>query len=337
MSKWIALAILFALLTSCKPDPVTTKVGFAKTGDEIVDALSGEIEKNPDAAAPYYKRAEALYERENYPLAISDLEKAIKIDSLNPDYYHLLADSQMDYYRSKEALATMRKVLKLYPTRVPTLLKLAEMEYIVKRHDVSMYNLNLIIKDNPQNAEAFFMLGMNFRALGEIDKAINSFQTAVEFDSGLLDAWVILGDLYAEKGDARAVDYYNSAIMLAPDKPKLKHNKAFYLQNNGRIPEAQALYREIVISNPDYGLAFLNSGVLYLQQDSLDKAYEQFNILVGREPTNANAFFYRGQVQYIKGNLEAAKTDLENTMRLNPADKDAQGLLDEILIELANS
>lgn len=336
MSKWIAIAILLGSLLSCKQEPVTKKVEFAKTGDEIVDALSQQIESNPDSPVAYYSRAEALYERENYPLAISDLEQAIKLDSLNPNYYHLLADSYMDYYRSKEALATMRKVLKLYPTRVHTLLKLAEMEYIVKRHDVSMYNLNLIIKDNPQNAEAFFMLGMNFRAVGQIDKAINSFQTAVEFDSELLDAWVILGDLYAEKGDERAIEYYNSAIMLAPDKPEMKHNKAFYLQNNGRIQEALTLYREIVISNPDYGMAFLNSGVLYLQQDSLDKAYEQFNILAGREPTNANAFFYRGQVHYVKGNLEAAKTDLENTLRLNPEDKDARSLLDEILIEIAN-
>lgn len=322
------------MAAACKSDQ-TPSEGYVSTGDEIVDALSAEILKNPKAADPYFRRAEALYERENYPLAISDLQTAMKIDSMNPDYYHLLADSYMDYYRSKEALATMRKVLKIYPTRVASLLKLAEMEYIVQRHDVSMYNLNLIIKDHPQHAEAFFMLGMNFRALGQVDRAINSFQTAVEFDPELLDAWVLLGDLYAEKGDERAIDYYNSAIMLAPDQPQMKHSKAFYLQNNGQIDEALKLYREIVISNPDYGMAFLNSGILYLQQDSLDRALENFNILAGREPTNANAFFYRGQVQFIKGNLDAAKTDLQNTLRLNPDDKDAQELLDEILMELA--
>jgi len=332
--KYVVIAMMAVVLVACKGDQ-EQKVTYQKTGDEIIDALSQQIEEAPLVPQHYYQRANALYEREDYALAIEDLQKAIAIDSLNPDYYHLLADSYLDYYRSKEALETMRALLKIYPTRVPSLLKLAEMEYIVQRHDVSIYNCNLILKDNPQNAEAFFMIGLNFRALKEVDKAIGAFQTAVEFDPDLIDAWQILGDLYAEKGDKKAVDYYNSAILLAPDQPQPRHSKAYYLQNNGDIPGAIRLYREIVVSNPDYAMAYLNSGILYLQQDSLDKAYEQFDILAGRQPENANAYFYRAQVQFIKGDMAAAKADLQNTLRLNPEDVQAQELLQDVEKELA--
>ncbi len=331
--KYIWLLAITSLLLACKDDK-PKEVTYAKTGDEIVDALSEEILKAPADAQRYYKRATALYERENYALAISDLEKAIDIDSLTPQYYHLLADSYMDYFRSKDALTTMRKVLKIYPARVPSLLKLAELEYIVERHDVSIYNCNLILKDNPQNAEAFFMLGMNFRALKENDKAIKSFLTAIEFDPELIDAWTILGTMYAEKGDKRAIKYFDSAIMLAPDKPEEKHTKAHYLQTHGDVSGALKLYRDIVLAHPSYTPVYLNAGILYLQQDSLDKAYEQFNILAGREPLNSNAFFYRAQVQYMRGDMEAAKLDLQNTINLNPEDKDAQKLLFEVLEEL---
>ena len=313
-----------------------TETGYMATGDQAVDALSKQIEKAPLQAENYFQRAGILYEKEEYARAIADMEKALAIDSLNPNYYHLLADSYMDYYRSKDALETMRKVLKIYPDRVPSLLKLAEMEFIVKRHDVSIYNCNLILKDNPQNAEAFFMLGLNFKELGETQKAINSFQTAVENDPDLLDAWVIIADMYAEQGDNKAIDYYNSAIMLAPDKPEMKHSKAFYLQNNGKVNEAKHIYRDIVVSTPSYGMAYLNLGVLYLQQDSVDLAFEQFDILTSREPTNPNAFFYRAQTHFLKGDMEAAKVDLQNTLRLNPDDSDAQSLLDEVLMELAS-
>lgn len=334
MMKYILAIVVAATILACKGD-VKQKVGYQKTGDEIIDALSQQIENAPLVPQNYYKRASALYEREDYALAIDDLNKALAIDSLNPDYYHLLADSYMDYYRSREALETMRSVLKIYPDRVPSLLKLAELEYIVERHDVSIYNCNLILKDNPQNAEAFFMIGLNFRALKEVDKAIGALQTAVEFEPDLIDAWMILGDLYAEKGDKKAIDYYNSAILLAPTKAEPRHSKAYYLQNNGDIPGAIELYRDIVVTNPEYSMAYLNSGILYLQQDSLDRAYEQFDILAGREPQNANAYFYRAQVQFIRGDMAAAKMDLQNTLRLSPDDAQALELLKDVEKELA--
>jgi len=205
------------------------KVGYQKTGDEIIDALSQQIENAPLVPQHYYKRASALYEREDYALAIDDLNKALAIDSLNPDYYHLLADSYMDYYRSRD----------------------------------------------------------------------------------------------------------NSAILLAPTKAEPRHSKAYYLQNNGDIPGAIELYRDIVVTNPEYSMAYLNSGILYLQQDSLDRAYEQFDILAGREPQNANAYFYRAQVQFIRGDMAAAKMDLQNTLRLSPDDAQALELLKDVEKELA--
>lgn len=321
--------ISFILLVGCKQE-VKQNVTFQKTGDMVIDALSEKIQDSPMVADNYYQRAQALYEKEEYSRVIQDMEDALKIDSLNPNYYHLLADGYMDYYRSKEALATMRKVLKIYPTRVASLLKLAEMEYIVKRHDVSIYQCNLVLKEKPQNAEALFMLGLNFRAQGLIKEAISSFQTATEFDPDLIDAWIILGDLYAESGDKKAIEYYNSAIMLAPDRPETKHSKAYFLQNNGDVKGALDLYREIIISEPSYGMAYLNSGILYMQQDDLDKAYENFNILAQREPTNANAFFYRAQVSYLKGEYGKSIDDLKNTLTLNPNDKEAKSLLQEI-------
>jgi len=146
---------------------------------------------------------------------------------------------------------------------------------------------------------------------------------------------MILGDLYAEKGDKKAIDYYNSAILLAPTKAEPRHSKAYYLQNNGDIPGAIELYRDIVVTNPEYSMAYLNSGILYLQQDSLDRAYEQFDILAGREPQNANAYFYRAQVQFIRGDMAAAKMDLQNTLRLSPDDAQALELLKDVEKELA--
>jgi tetratricopeptide (TPR) repeat protein len=273
----------------------------ALTGDPELDALTLEINKKPEDPKLYFLRGRKYYEKASYDNAINDLKKAIKLDSLNPEYYHLLADTYLDYYNSQEAIHTLQYLLILYPERIPTLLKLAEFKHIVEDYDGSILTVNEVVRLDPQNAEAYFMLGMNFRALGDTVRAINSFQTAVELDSGLTDAWMILGDLY--------------------ESMEALHSKAFYLQNHGDIAGAKQIYRDIILKDKDYEGAYLNLGVLYMEQDSMDAAFEQFNILAGINPKNYMAYYMRGQVHEIKSRIQAAKADYESAHNLNSKDE----------------
>lgn len=293
----------------------------ALTGDPELDALTLEIDKKPDDPNLYFMRGRKYYEKASYDNAINDLKKAIKLDSLNPEYYHLLADTYLDYYNSQEAIHTLQYLLILYPERIPTLLKLAEFKHIVEDYDGSILTVNEVVRLDPQNAEAYFMLGMNFRALGDTVRAINSFQTAVELDSGLTDAWMILGDLYEAKNDPKALRYYDSAILSNPQSMEALHSKAFYLQNHGDIAGAKQIYRDIILKDKNYEGAYLNLGVLYMEQDSMDAAYEQFNILAGINPKNYMAYYMRGQVHEKKSRIQAAKADYESAHNLNSKDE----------------
>ena len=69
-----------------------------------------------------------------------------------------------------------------------------------------------ILKLDPQNAEAYFMFGMNFKEQEDLERSINSFQTAVEFDPDLVDAWINLGALHAQLGNEIAIKYFDNAI-----------------------------------------------------------------------------------------------------------------------------
>ena len=300
------------------------------TGDSLVDQLTLQLEKNPNDVGLLYQRATALYDKDEYVASINDLEKAMSIDSLRPEIYHLLADNYLDYYRSREALDMMEKVVRLFPERIPSLLKLSEMQMILNQNENSIFTINEILRLSPQHKEAFFMLGMNFRAMGDIDRAINSFQTAVENDPEMVDAWLILGELHEKKGSKDAVRYYDNALNVAPDKPEVLHSKAFYLQNNGDIPGALEIYRQINIINPNYTDAYLNAGLIYMEMDSLDKAFEQMNLLAGVEPQNPFAYYYRGLIHNAYGNYEAAEVDLQNSLNISPDFRVAAELLAEV-------
>lgn len=310
---YLAIALLF--LFACKSDP-TTKAESG--GDAALDKLNNLVSKSPDDHSLLFERAKYQFDQKNYDGSIADLKAAIALDSLQPQYYHLLSDSYMDYYRSRDGLNTMVTAAKKFPDRIPTLLKLSETQLILKLNDESLLTVAQILTLDPDNAEGHFMTGMNFRALGETDRAINAFHKATEANPDLLDAWMLIGDLFEQKGEPVALRYYTTATEVAPDNPSAWHAKAYYLQNNNDDAGALEIYRKINRIDKNYTDAYLNAGILYMSLDSLDKAKEQFNIMAKIKPQNHLPYYYRGLIYEAEGNISAARTELQNSLNLMP-------------------
>lgn len=311
------MVLLSMAIISCVGEEKKSK-GSVSTGDNLVDQLTQQIIEAPDNSELLYQRATVLHEKEEYEAAIRDLEKAMSIDSLKPKYYHLLSDNYMDYFKSRRALDVMEKAARLFNERIPTLLKLSETQMLLSQHENSVFTVNEILRLDPQNNEAYFMLGMNFRAMGQLNKAINSFQTAVETDPEMVDAWLILGELHEKNGTGNPMKYYENALTVSPNNPQVMHSMAFHLQNSGDIPGAIKLYKEISTKNRQYTDAYINAGILYIEQDSLEQAFEQMNILAGVQPENPFAYYYRGVIHKAYGNYESAEIDLQNAVNLQP-------------------
>jgi tetratricopeptide (TPR) repeat protein len=266
----------------------------------------------------FFERARYYYENENYDAAIADLTQAIDLDSSIFQYYHLLSDAYMDYFKSRDALRTMEIAADLFPRNIPTLLKLSETQHILKLNEESLMTIARLLTVDDQNAEAYFMMGLNFRSAGETDRAINAFQTATELNPELIDAWIILGNLYESKNDPEAIKYYEAAINVNPDNPNAWHAKAFYLQNNAQIPAAIELYKKINTIDKYYTDAYLNAGILYMSMDSFAQAKEQFNIIAQLQTQNYIAYYYRGLSNKALGKIEDARNDFQNCINLNP-------------------
>jgi len=317
---------------SCKPkSPTGVQTETTQDLDIVIAGMLKAIAADPENASIRYQKSNYLYEQGHYDQALKDIESAIRLDSTNMEYKHLKADIQLDYFKSRDALSTLQNILQAHPDRIPTLLKLSEFQHILKDYEGSISTLNNIIRLQSFNAEAFFMLGMNFRELSEMEKAKSSFQRAVELDADLTDAWIILGNIYENEKNSIASEYYENAIRSNPKSIEALHSKAFYLQNHDQVLEAIRLYREINALSPQYEDAYLNTGILYLSIDSLLQAQEHFNILHRINPANAFAYYYNGLTEEYLGNMIEAKNLYETAIRLKPdyaKAKEALSLLD---------
>lgn len=288
------------------------------TGNPAIDGLTQEIRKDPENASLYAQRGQAFLENQGYDEAIIDFTFAIQFDSTNIGYYHILADTYLGYFKSRKALGVMKEAASKFPEDLPTLIKLSEYQLILKKHEESMKTIDQVLKKDPQNAMAYFMFGMNFKDQGDTVRAINSFQKAVEFDADIVDAWLNLGQLYAGIGDPLAARYFDNALRIAPQDITALHAKADYLSSQNDLEGAVAAYREIVGVDPSYREAYFNSGLIYLDMDSIEAANKNFDLSVKVSPTYIRGYYYRGLSYEMLGNKEAAKNDYEQALRMAP-------------------
>ncbi len=313
--RYLAVFVILILLNACG-NKASDKGNAATAGDPALAELTQKISANPNDPTLWAARAGLYYEQGGYDEAISDLKKALAIDSTNVAYLHVLADVYLDYYRSREALETMEKAAALQPQHIPTLLKLSEFQLILQKHEDSMRTIDRILRLDPQNADAYQLMGVNFKETGDTIRAINSFQKSVELNPDLISAWINLGQLHAAIGSKMAPKFFETAILIDPKSVEALHAKADYLQDQNKLQEAIEIYKQIVVIDPQYEEAHFNAGLLYLDLDSIPQAYRQFDLAVKVNPTFASGYYYRGVAAEFQGNTAQAKADYQQALRL---------------------
>lgn len=333
----LALRLLFLggillSLTTCKNEPKAPPTLPQETGSNFpqIDALTQRIADNPKDAQLYFNRAKSYAQLEGYDEAIADLAKAMSIDSTNLEYHHLLADVYLQYSQSFRAILTLQRATGLHPEDIPTKIKLCRFHIILTQYPEALKVVQEILEKDPQSAEAYFLMGLIFQEEGKTDNAINAFQTAVENEPDLIDGWVILGQLFQSKDDPRALQYFDNAVRLDSTNIAAHHTRANYLQQTGQLEKAIAAYRKISIMNPSYSDAYFNTGLAYLELDSVQLAYQHFDLVVKTDPTNALGYYYRGLSAQLKGQIENAKKDFQQALSFDADLQDARRALDAL-------
>ncbi|HMX41780.1 MAG TPA: tetratricopeptide repeat protein [Saprospiraceae bacterium] len=327
----LALALLvgagaFFLLRK-KPQPKVPEVQLELQNDPRLLRLNALLAEDPKNDSLLYRRAAAYYDLDAYDEAIADLQQAIQLDSTHPAYYHLLADSYLDYARpndSKNAINAMLAAAHKFPERIPTLLKLSEVQLIVRQHSDALGTLDKVLQRDPQNGDAYFMTGRIALDMSDTTRAIVAFKKAVQYDATLGEAWMFLGQLYTALNNPQALQCFDNVLRLDSTDLEAREYKGVFHKRRGEYAKAFAVYRDIVVRNPDYANAYFDMGIMYLDQDSLQKAYDHFSMATKTDPLFVKAYYYRGVSSEEMGNQEAALADYRQANKMSPGYKEAK-------------
>ncbi len=315
-----ALLFVTGLIFSCKNEPKPAPTAGDGGNPELIK-LNALLEKDPDNDSLLYRRASVYHDLEGYDEALADVSRALALDSLQPMYYHLLADVMLDYGRpndSRRAIAVLQRATQKFPDRLATWLKLSEFQLIVQQHDEALASLEQVLQRDPQNAGAFFMSGRIALDMADTTRAIKSFQRSVQYDAGNAEAWTFLGRIFSKRNDPVAVQYYDNALRIDSTSLEVREYKGDFYKRHGDDAQAMATYRDIIARNPDYSNAYFNLGIMYLTQDSLPKARDHFNLAIKTDPLFVNAYYFRGVTYEAMGDLPAAYKDYKQSNKMSP-------------------
>ncbi|MEM7572275.1 MAG: tetratricopeptide repeat protein [Bacteroidota bacterium] len=313
-----SLSIFTLLLFACGGESRDESTTISSSGDPGIDQITALIADNPEQADLYASRAQMEYERENYDAAIVDLQTALNLDSTQINYYYQLSDVFMNYFRSRQAIGVLNSAVLLDENNAETWLRLGEAQLVTKQYEDATAALNQVVRVDPRNPDAYLLLGQVFAETGDTTRAINATQEAVEIEPDLIDGWIKLGQLHSTIGSERAEQYFNTALDLDSLDVISIHAKADFYRDQDRLDDAIALYRKAARLDRQYVVANFNTGLLLMEQGKIGEAHHEFNIVTSNDPLYIQAHFYKGYANELMGNIDAAREDYRNALRLAP-------------------
>lgn len=131
----------------------------------------------------------------------------------------------------------------------------------------------------------YLIQGKAYHLNGQMEKAIKSYELALEFNPSFAAAW---------------------------------NNKGIIFKKQGKIKKAEECYKKALKLEPKYIIAWLNLGGLFKSQGRLEEAKNCFNEILRIRPDYALAWYKYGEILAEQGKLNEARKCFEEAFRLKP-------------------
>ncbi len=276
-------------------------VAYSESGkySKASDVFSKLIEETPGSAQVHFNFATSLAHQLQFAQAAEQFKLAMELDPSN-------AEAQ---------LAMMNAML------------LTE-----RVNDAVPYALQYV-KNHPNDAAGFTVLGQIYRKLGQDRDAVQPLQRAIQLNPKDYDARYNLGLVLSHLGSPKeAIDQLKVAKSLKPDSEEAAYSLAMLL---ARSKDATGAHENLEFvekfktdkDNKERAGILNNQGNADLQARDFVKASDAYKQAVNLDPTNAQWRFNHALALSSLGELQAEESELAKALQLDPTSAEAHNQL----------
>ena len=188
------------------------------------------------------------------------------------------------------------------------------------RVDQALASLEAALKDDPENAAAYFWRGRLRGGKGEFDKALEDFNAAIRL-APTGDAHAHRGYVYQKlRQPDEALSDFNQALRLETTNYLALFLRGLLLGERGHTKAAIGDLNAALTIQPESREALQARGQIHAIRRELDDALRDFDRCIQLDPKDPAGHTGRGGVNYLKGDFKEAVEDYTQAVELMPRD-----------------
>ncbi len=179
--------------------------------------------------------------------------------------------------------------------------------------------LDGVLKEDPENLRGLIAMAGLLAKEGRTEEMVAICKRALAKDSRNTQAYALLAGAYLGANDhAGALPYLQKAVEIQPKLTRNRNNLAACLIGLKRFDEAKRELDAILAEHPKFPLTHFNLGLLYEEEGKLDEARKAYATEVELQPNAAAARFNLANLLLRTGDVPGAEEELKQLIKASP-------------------
>lgn len=277
------------------------------------------IKAKPYLADPYFFRALAKLNLEDYKGAEEDCTLAIERNKYKTEAYKLRGFARQ--YLGKDSLAVedYNVGLDYNPIDKYFLYYKAVAQTSMKKFEAGDSAFATLLRHFPKFDDGYTARAHLNVQRGDTAAALDDLGKAISISSSTVNPYLLRAEILSKRHEwESALADMDAAIRLRPDDGDFYLNRAFLRYNADDFFGAMADYNYTLELEPYNAAAIFNRALLRYEVRDLTRAEEDFSRVLKLDPSNFHALFNRGLVRLEQGKNKEANQDFSGIIRKYP-------------------
>lgn len=290
------------------------------------------IDAKPYLAEPYFLRAIAKYNLEDYAGAEADASKAIELNPFITDAWEVRGVARQNRGNDADAIGDYEHALSLLPRNRNLLFNLAMAQEGAKKYADADSTFARLLRYYPKYDNAWLGRAQLRLATADSTGAAADIERALQLNPNALNGYIMRADMAMHGGGdmKAALADMNDAVRLQPKLAGLYINRAYIRYSLNDYFGAMADYDYALQLEPANATALFNRGLLLAEVNANDRALNDFSAVLRLDPDNYRALYMRAMIHRAKGNYREAIADVNRVAEAFPEFPDALWLRSDL-------
>ncbi|MBD3187526.1 tetratricopeptide repeat protein [Candidatus Bathyarchaeota archaeon] len=189
-----------------------------------------------------------------------------------------------------------------------------------------------VMRLDPGNPIPEFQLGRCLRAAGKVEEAIEHLKRVIKVDPSMAIARIELGIAFRQVGELqRAIKEFRQAAELVPDDTEIWFQMGYTLYKSNDLDGAIEAYERAIALDPTHLPSLSKLGCAWCRTGDLEKSIETFEKAIRVDPESVDLLLDYTCALRRSGNLDVAERKARKAVELAPRNPLAWGALASVL------